>query len=194
MENGRASSSLCGIFLRCRKSLCSKGTDETGRGSKLPTTARNAREGDTRSTTDAPRLTADRRRTKTLNRGRWRVVALEWRGGDTQGEGTISRLTWRHGVGDARGTPWTLGTDGNTPGGNIYRVSRFEFRCARRNLKNSLLQFLRRWAPYLSENLILIKEGTNVLRMVLTDGGGEEINVCEEIEAIWDKLIRKLYS
>lgn len=46
-------------------------------------------------------------------------------------------------------------------------------------------------APYLSENLILIKEGTNVLRMVLTDGGGEEINVCEEIEAIWDKLIRK---
>lgn len=49
----------------------------------------------------------------------------------------------------------------------------------------------RRWTPYLSENLILIKEGTNVLRMVLTDGEGEEINVCEEIEAIWDKLIRK---
>lgn len=47
-------------------------------------------------------------------------------GGDTQGEGRIGRLTWRHGVGDARGTPWTLGTDGNTPGGNIYRVSRFE--------------------------------------------------------------------
>lgn len=34
----------------------------------------------TRSTTDVPRLTADRRRTKTLNRGRWRVVALEWGG------------------------------------------------------------------------------------------------------------------
>lgn len=161
MENGRASSSLCGIFLRCRKSLCSKGTDETGRGSKLPTTARNAREGDTRSTTDAPRLTADRRRTKTLNRGRWRVVALEWRGGDTQGEGTISRLTWRHGVGDARGTPWTLGTDGNTPGGNIYRVSRFEFRCARRNLKNSLLQFLRKKMGSVSEWEFNFDQGGN---------------------------------
>lgn len=44
------------------------------------------------------------------------------------GEGTIGRLTWRYGVGDARGTPWTLGTDGNTPGGNIYRVSRFDAR------------------------------------------------------------------
>lgn len=81
----------------------------------------------TRSTTDVPRLTADRRRTKTLNRGRWRVVALEW-GGEGGGEGTIGRLTWRYGVGDARGTPWTLGTDGNTPGGNIYRVSRFDAR------------------------------------------------------------------
>lgn len=81
----------------------------------------------TRSTTDVPRLTADRRRTKTLNRGRWRVVALEW-GGKGGGEGTIGRLTWRYGVGDARGTPWTLGTDGNTPGGNIYRVSRFDAR------------------------------------------------------------------
>lgn len=144
-KNGKAFSLLRGIFLRCRKSLCSKGcTDETkGRGCSFETrttTIRDARE------TRAPRRTPRDWLPTDAERRLW-IGAVwgssRWNGG--RGEGRIGRLTWRYGVGDARGTPWTLGTDGI-----IYRVSRFEFRWARRNLKNSFFViffffFYRRW-------------------------------------------------
>ena len=88
---------------------------------------------------EAPRLTADCRQTpdeETLNRGpvggSSRGNAAPRHGGEAQrGRETIGRLVYvgipvvrgRHGVGDARETPWTLGTDGHTPGGDIQGES-----------------------------------------------------------------------
>lgn len=93
----------------------------------------------TRSTTDVPRLTADRRRTKTLNRGRWRVVALEWGGKGGGGRNDRSTYVALRGGRCLRDPMDT---------GNRWEYTRREyiqgesFRCARRNeLKKSFLQF-----------------------------------------------------
>lgn len=139
----------------------------------------------TRSTTDAPRLTADRRRTKTLNRGRWRVVALEWRGYAGGGKDRSTYVASRGGR-----CPWDPMDTGNR-----WEYTRREyiqgesFRRASTSLNNN--SFFNNlfykgtgwgWISCTGENLILIKwrreeSGNECFMDVFLGGGGGKINV-----------------